>query len=281
MERLINVFGGSGFVGNRYVELTANPEYTNIIVNDREDYEIKNNVTDVVYFISTIDNYHVHTDLHIDIDTNLTTLMYVLESLKGKGDITFNFISSWFVYGDVPLPAKEDSYCDPKGFYSITKRCAEQLIISFCETFNIKYRILRLANVLGKTDHKVSKKKNAIQYMINEIVNNRDVDLYDGGMVYRDYIHVDDVAQVINLIIEKGSPNQIYNVGNGQEIYLKDALQYAVKASGSTSNLNTVPPAEFHKIVQTKNMVLDNTKIENLGYLPKYNIYQIIDTLVK
>jgi nucleoside-diphosphate-sugar epimerase len=281
MERLINVFGGSGFVGNRYVELTANPEYTNIIVNDREDYEIKNNVTDVVYFISTIDNYHVHTDLHIDIDTNLTTLMYVLESLKGKGDITFNFISSWFVYGDVPLPAKEDSYCDPKGFYSITKRCAEQLIISFCETFNIKYRILRLANVLGKTDHKVSKKKNAIQYMINEIVNNRDVDLYDGGMVYRDYIHVDDVAQVINLVIEKGNPNEIYNVGNGQEIYLKDALQYAVKASNSKSNLNTVPPAEFHKIVQTKNMVLDNTKIENLGYLPKYNIYQIIDTLVK
>lgn len=281
MERLINVFGGSGFVGNRYVELTANPEYTNIIVNDREDYEIKNNVTDVVYFISTIDNYHVHTDLHIDIDTNLTTLMYVLESLKGKGDITFNFISSWFVYGDVPLPAKEDSYCDPKGFYSITKRCAEQLIISFCETFNIKYRILRLANVLGKTDHKVSKKKNAIQYMINEIANNRDVDLYDGGMVYRDYIHVDDVAQAINLIIEKGSPNEIYNVGNGQEVYLKDALQYAVKASGSLSKLNTVPPAEFHKIVQTKNMVLDNTKIENLGYLPKYNIYQIIDTLVK
>jgi nucleoside-diphosphate-sugar epimerase len=281
MERLINVFGGSGFVGNRYVELTANPEYTNIIVNDREDYEIKNNVTDVVYFISTIDNYHVHTDLHIDIDTNLTTLMYVLESLKGKGDITFNFISSWFVYGDVPLPAKEDSYCDPKGFYSITKRCAEQLIISFCETFNIKYRILRLANVLGKTDHKVSKKKNAIQYMINEIANNRDVDLYDGGMVYRDYIHVDDVAQAINLVIEKGATNQIYNIGNGQEIYLKDALEYAVKSSGSTSKLNTVPPAEFHKIVQTKNMVLDNTKIENLGYLPKYNIYQIIDTLVK
>jgi nucleoside-diphosphate-sugar epimerase len=100
-------------------------------------------------------------------------------------------------------------------------------------------------------------------------------------MVYRDYIHVDDVAQVINLIIEKGNPNEIYNVGNGQEIYLKDALQYAVKASDSKSNLNTVPPAEFHKIVQTKNMVLDNTKIENLGYLPKYNIYQIIDTLVK
>jgi len=281
MERLINVFGGSGFVGSRYVELTTNENHDNIIVNDREDYEVKDGVTDVVYFISTIDNYNVHTDLHIDIDTNLTTLMYVLQSLKGKGDITFNFISSWFVYGDVNLPAKETAYCDPKGFYSITKRCAEQLIISYCETFNIKYRIFRLANVLGKTDGKVSKKKNALQYMINEIVNNRDVNLYDGGNVFRDYIYVDDVVQAINLIIDGGSPNEIYNIGNGQEIYLKDALEYAVTSSGSTAKLNSIEAVDFHKTVQTKNMVLDVSKIIKLGYIPKYNIRQIIDTLIK
>jgi nucleoside-diphosphate-sugar epimerase len=281
MERLINVFGGSGFVGSRYVDLTANPNHTNIIVNDREDYEVKDNVKDVVYFISTIDNYNVHTDLHIDIDTNLTTLMYVLESLKGKGDITFNFISSWFVYGDVPLPAKEDSYCSPKGFYSITKRTAEQLIISFCETFNIKYRILRLANVLGKSDTKVSVKKNALQYMINEIVNNRDVNLYDGGNVFRDYIYVDDVVQAVNLIIDKGNTNEVYNIGNGQEIYLKDALEYAVTSSGSIAKLNSIDAVDFHKTVQTKNMVLDVSKIIKLGYIPKYNIRQIIDTLIK
>lgn len=276
MERLINVFG-KGFVGGRYCEMTGHTK----IINTRDDYEVLPNVTDIVYFISTIDNYNVHTDVHLDIDTNLSILVNVLESFKKNSpDAVFNFISSWFVYGDVPLPAQEDFYCNPKGFYSITKRTAEQLIISYCETFGLKYRILRLGNVLGATDQKVSKKKNALQYMINEVKQGRDINLYDNGMVYRDYSHVDDIVQAINLVIEKGQTNDIYNIGSGEQTYIKDALEYAVKISGSTSKLNNVAPAEFHNVVQTKNMVLDITKIKNLGYTPKYNFYKTVDSLL-
>ena len=267
----VNVLG-KGFVGSRYCELTPN-----VVVNDRNDYEVK--TKEVLYFISTIDNYNVHTNPYLDIDTNLTTLIKTLESCKGK-DVTFNFISSWFVYGDVPLPAKEDSHCDPKGFYSITKRTAEQLLISYCETFNLKYRIIRLANVLGKSDHKVSKKKNALQYMINEIKEGRDVNLYDNGDVYRDYIHVDDVVQAINLIISKSGTNEIYNVGNGKKIYIGEVLHKVKDMTGSKSNLVGIEAVEFHKKVQTKNMVLDITKIKHLGYEPKYTIDDILNGLI-
>ncbi len=190
MSKMVNVLG-AGFVGGRYAKLAKD-----VIVNDRTDYEIKSN--EVLYFISTIDNYNVFTNPYIDIETNLTTLIKTLESCKDK-DVTFNFISSWFVYGNVDLPAKESAYCDPKGFYSITKRTAEQLLISYCETFNIKYRILRLANVLGESDHKVSKKKNALQYMINELKAGNTVSLYDGGEAYRDYIYVDDALKEASL----------------------------------------------------------------------------------
>ena len=132
----INVLGGNGFVGGRYCEMTPD-----VIKNDRNDYEVKSK--NVLYLISTVHNYNVFTDPYLDIDTNLTTLIKTLESCKGK-DVIFNFISSWFVYGDVGLPAKETDSCDPKGFYSITKRTAEQLLISYCETFDIKYRILQI-----------------------------------------------------------------------------------------------------------------------------------------
>ena len=274
MERLINVLGGSGFVGSRYCELTSNV----VIINARSDYTVVDN-SEVVYFISTVDNYNVHTNPYIDIETNLTTFVRTLESCKDK-NITFNFISSWFVYGDVPLPAKETSYCNPRGFYSITKRAAEQLLISYCETFNIKYRILRLANVLGKSDNKVSKKKNALQYMINQVANNEDIDLYEGGIFYRDYIHVDDVVQAINLIIEKGKINEIYNVGNGEMVFIKEALNYVKNKVNSTSKFGTMQIPQFHKTVQTKNMVLDVSKIKELGYTPKYNLYQTLDTLI-
>jgi nucleoside-diphosphate-sugar epimerase len=278
MEKLINLFGGSGFVGGKYEELTPNILWS----NERNDYKVKSNNThplDIVYFISTIDNYNVHTDPFIDIDTNLTTLIKVLESCKDK-NVCFNFISSWFVYGDIELPAKEDSHCDPKGFYSITKRTAEQLLISYCETFGIQWRILRLGNVLGKGDKKVSKKKNALQYLINEIKENRDINLYDGGDLYRDYIHVDDVVQAINLVIEKGPVGEIYNIGNGEKVYLRNSLEYVRTRLNSTSKFNSIEIVEFHKKVQTKNMVLDISKIQQLGYVPKYNTEQMLDSLL-
>ncbi len=271
MSKMVNVLG-AGFVGGRYAKLTKD-----VIVNARNEYQVHSN--EVLYFVSTVDNYNVWTNPYIDIETNLTHLIRTLETCKGK-DVTFNFVSSWFVYGDVELPAKESAYCNPKGFYSITKRTAEQLLISYCETFNIKYRILRLANVLGESDTKVSKKKNALQYMINELKEGRIVSLYDGGEAYRDYIYVDDAIRAINLILQKGKVNEIYNIGNGVPIRLVDAITYAATKLSSSSNVESIETAAFHKVVQTTNMVLDISKIKSLGYVQTKSIYDIIDNLI-
>ena len=137
----VNLFG-HGFIGSNY-----NKKYLSI-VNSKNDIQPASMCSDVLYTISTIDNYNIFNNLHVDVDTNLTHLLRVLDQFKQMQDKsqythTFNFVSSWFVYGDVTLPATEESYCNPKGFYSITKRAAEQLLISFCETFNLHYRIFR------------------------------------------------------------------------------------------------------------------------------------------
>jgi len=271
---MVNLFG-KGFVGLRYCEMV--PE---VRANQRNDYDVCEK--DVLYMISTIHNYHVWTNPYLDIETNLSTLIEVLESFrKFDGGGTFNFISSWFVYGTVPLPAREDAHCDPKGFYSITKRTAEQLLISYCETYKLNYRIIRLPNVLGETDSKVSKKKNALQYMLRQVQSNETLSLYDGGHALRDYMYVDDVVRAIHLILEKGNQNEIYNIGTGVGVSVRQCLDYAIKKINSTSKIEVIEPAEFHKVVQTVNMVIDNTKIKNLGFLPKYTIYDIIDRLLE
>ena len=236
---MVNVFGGHGFVGSRFVTLCKDT-----IVNDRNDLEVKIDKGEILYLISTVDNYSMKVNPYIDIETNLTTLMRVLEQCKKK-DIVFNFASSWFVYGDTELPAKETSPCNPKGFYSITKRTAEQLIISYCKTFNIKYRILRFANVLGVGDKKVSKKKNALTYLLSEIVNDRPINLYDKGLFIRDYIDVDDLCGAIALIMTKGKVNEIYNVSNQTEIDFYTIIMYAMGYTGSKSIIKEVPQADF------------------------------------
>lgn len=273
MDKLVNVFGGTGFIGGQYCKKF--PSY----VQEREDNKPK--LKDILYFISTTDNYNVFDNLFLDVNTNLIKLLRVLEELrKDPSGVTFNFISSWFVYGDCPLPAKEDAYCSPKGFYSITKRCAEQLLISFCETYNINYRILRLCSVYGETDTKVSAKKNAFQFLIDKLKANQPIELYWDGDFLRDFMYVDDVCRAINLVITKGNKNDIYNIGSGNGTQFRDVILLAKNELGSKSVIKPTLPSQFHQIVQVRNMVLDSTKLFSLGFKPLMSIEEGVKKLI-
>lgn len=272
MEDRLQIFGGKGFVGSEFVR--QNP---NCIINDRNDYTVKS--TNILYLISTISNYNVLTDPFIDIDTNLLTLMKVLSQCQNK-NVTFNFVSSWFVYGNTDLPATENSICRPTGFYSITKKTAEDLLISYSRTYNINYRILRLANVIGQGDTKASAKKNALQYLINRLKNNESINLYENGEQFRDYIHVSDVAKATKLILDQGSINSVYNVGNGVAVKFYDIIKYVHTTLGSRSEIIAVEPPEFHKIVQVSSMYMDTTKLKQLEYQPEYSLEQALNDMI-
>ena len=284
---VINVFGGNGFVGNEYCNV-AKEKF--LIKNARNNYAVSS--ADVVYFISTVHNYNIHSDPTLDIHTNLLTLVNVLENYKSYIKSTdekgcFNFISSWFVYGKdsgygkVSRGIPETDPCDPKGFYSITKRCAEQLLISYCETFGLNYRILRLANVIGKNDKKVSSQKNALQYLLGEINASRPIQLYDGGSFYRDFIDSRDCARGIELVVTSGKLNEIYNVGNGVPCDFRNILDYAKGRVNSTSEFNTIEQKEFHKKVQSsRSFYMDNSKLMSLGYTPNHIIYETINDIL-
>lgn len=270
----LQIFGGNGFVGSAFVR--KNPL---CIIKQRNDHVVDKD-KDILYLISTVTNYNVKTNPYIDIETNLILLMKILSQYQNSDKI-FNFISSWFVYGNTKMPATEESICDPTGFYSITKRCAEQLLISYCQTFNIKYRILRLANIAGHGDNKASAQKNALQYMINQLKQNLDINLYEGGNMYRDYIHVNDAVDAIDLILDKGEINSIYNVGNGIPLLMKDLIEYAKQLIGGTGRINYIDVPPFHKIVQVHSQWMKNDKLKSLGYEPKYDMKSIIEDMIR
>lgn len=273
MSKTIDVFGGTGYIGSNFCK--AYPEITHIHCRD-DNKPILNNI---LYFISTTDNYNVLNNIYIDVETNITKLLKVLEN-SNNDKIIFNFVSSWFVYGETDLPAKESACCNPKGFYSITKKCAEDLLISFCKTYKINYRILRLANVYGNNDKSVSKRKNALTYLISKIKNNEDIDLYFNGNFVRDYIHVNDVCRAIKICLDIGDTNTIYNIGNGEPIIFKDIIDYIVLKTNSSSNITPIDQPDFHKIVQVKDMYMDTTKLNLLGYKKQINIFQGVDAIL-
>ena len=271
MEKL-SIFGGTGFIGGSFSKL--HPEKS-IIIPRKENHPLAD---EVLYLISTTHNYNVFTDVHLDINTNLNKLMDVLPNVKG----TFNFVSSWFVYGDgydsPERAALEISPCNPRGFYSITKRAAECLVMSYCETNGINYRIMRLCNVIGG-DKNAGAKKNAMEFLLKKVAHNDPIDIYLGDN-FRNYIHVDDVVNAINLIIEKGELNSVYNIGANNSDRLVDIIEFAKLVTDSKSIVNFIEAPKFHQIVQTKDFFMNTNKLKELGYSPTYETYEAINMIL-
>ncbi len=274
METAISVFGATGFVGSAFVKKSKHATVS--VARDTRVSPTDN----ILYLISTVDNYNVFTDLHKDINTNLNVLMETLSHCK-RENLVFNFVSSWFVYGfHDSLPVPETAVCDPKGFYSITKRTAEQLLISWCTTFGVNYRVLRLSNIYGVGDNKASKKKNAIQFMVGELKHHKPISLYENGMSYRDLLHIDDTVRAIDAVLDKGGLNTVYNIGSGKPTLLRDVIDLAVYLSESKSEITPIPTPEFHQQVQAKDFWLDSSKLQNLGFQPEVSLEQGISELL-
>jgi nucleoside-diphosphate-sugar epimerase len=280
----LTILGGHGFVGSAYVRAYYHHAIGNIKhINEKLDYEVYS--PDVLHLVSTVHNYSIFDHPHLDVETNLSLLIKVLENwkqhqLKTGQKGVFNLASSWSVYGNQPSPVAEDAPCDPHGWYIITKRCAEQLLIEYCTTFGLNYRILRFANVVGPGDAKVSPRKNVLQHNINLLSQNKDVELFGDGKFHRDFIHVDDMARAIETVMSKGAVNEIYNLGNGQTWLYKDILQFAKNYLQSSGKIIYKEPTDFQKKTPVGSFYFNVDKLRNLGFLPEYTNSKLFYSLL-
>lgn len=282
----LTVYGHSGFVGsafvNRYREsddLWLPPRYS------RRPNPYKK--SDMLYLISTTHNYNVFTDPTLDVKTNLLVFTETLDSWhRNNPEGVFNFVSSWFVYGPREEyfevgKISEDDYCRPKGFYSITKYAAEQLLVSFAETHGLKYRILRLCNIVGPGDKGASKQKNALQYLINEMKERRPIEIYGDGKFTRTYMDVEDCAAALHLVMEKGNLNEVYNIGVEPSQRFIDLIGYAHMVLGYESEIRFIEPKKFHRQVQVENFDMDCSKLRKLGFEPEHSIISTLNRMIR
>ena len=256
----LSVYGSTGFIGGTFCSLF--PE--DVIKIPREQKHPESN--DILYLISTTTNHNMLTDLSIDVDVNLRVLCETLEHCKNN-DITFNYVSTGFVYGADIIDAKETDYCDTVGFYSITKRAAEQLIVSFCQVNDVKYRIMRIANVYGN-DPTVSIKKNVLGFLKNRMMDNLPINLYDNGEPLRDYMHVIDVCRAIDTVVNMGEVNSIYNIATGNPLPFRSILQKIKDNLGSQSKFVPTEMPRFNQLTIPKNFSLNVDKLKSLGFQP-------------
>jgi nucleoside-diphosphate-sugar epimerase len=272
---MISVYGASGFIGSCFCSM-----HKNCIAIPREQNSPSSN--NILYLISTVHNYNIFDAPHKDVNTNLNKLIDVLEECRANSnDIIFNFVSSWFVYGqNCTINTKETDVCDPTGFYSITKRAAEQMLICYCTTFGIKYRIFRLTNIIGSGDKKASAQKNATQHMIELLKKNEPVKLYDDGSNIRDFMHVEDACRALKICIDNSPINEIINISNCEPHSIGSIIRYSKEKIKSSSELIPINTPHFHKIVQVKDVCLNNDKLLSYGYKPSINTFEAVDRIL-
>ena len=251
----LSLYGGTGIIGSYYRSLFP----VRCIPRDQYHPETK----DVLYLISTTDNATYKENPHVDVDTNLVQLLKRLEACRHASIDTFNFVSSWFVYGPAQSFPDESAICNPNGFYSITKYAAEKLVKEYCTTFGINYRILRLGNVYGGPDGG-SNKRNALHYLINQLRNHHDITVHIN--ISRDFIHILDVCRALNFLCQNGNNHEIYNVGTEISTRLGDALDTAqslLRSKGYVLRSNV--PADYNQAVRFS---LDCGKLKSHGFQP-------------
>lgn len=282
LNNKISVYGSSGFIGSTFCK-----KYESEIVKIPRTQRIPES-NNILYFISTTDNYNIFEDITLDVKTNLLTLCEVLGAIRDSGQAqqtTINFVSSWFVYGPTPLwclPVHEEFDKAPLGFYSITKSCAEDLIISFCKTFGSKCNIFRLSNVYGLGDKKASKKKNALQYLIEKIKKDESIELYNNGNIFRDFIHVKDACRAIHHLITSDFDRDeiqhrymndiVYNIGSGEKRSIGELVDMCYGILKKERKITSIEPTNFHKTIQSEHMVLDISKLKDTGFDLSQNI---------
>lgn len=154
---------------------------------------------------------------------------YNLLELARKHNIRYHHISTDEVYGDIELESteqfNENSQYKPSSPYSATKAASDMLVKGWIRSFNIKATISNCSNNYGPYQHP----EKFIPRQITNILNNKKPILYGNGLNVRDWIHVEDHSQAVDLIIDNGRIGETYLIGVNNEINNITVLKQILK----------------------------------------------------
>jgi dTDP-glucose 4,6-dehydratase len=148
--------------------------------------------------------------------------------------------------------------------YSASKAGADLLCRAYFHTFGLPVTITRCSNNYGPYQNP----EKLIPLFINNALQNKPVPLYGDGLNVRDWLHVEDHCQALDLVFHKGTAGEVYNIGGKNEWRNVDITKLILNdLNKPLSLINYVEDRLGHD----RRYAIDPTKItEELGWSPKY-----------
>ena len=202
-------------------------------------------------------------------DVNLIGTLALLEQARISGLRSFVFASTSSVYGNTTvIPFVETDTCDrPLAPYPASKRSAELLGHAYHHLHGLSFTALRFFTVYGPRG-----RPDMMAYkVLDNIFFGRQVPLYNGGQMHRDWTFVTDTAAGVVRAVDRPLGFEIINLGCAEPVLLADFIATVEANAGRKAELRPEPMQDAD-VAYTN---ADITKARDLlGYAPSVHVHE-------
>jgi dTDP-glucose 4,6-dehydratase len=295
----ILVTGGCGFIGSNFINYLLNTRLdisiinidcinycaseTNVVANPRYRF-IKGNITSKDLISHILEEYKIDTIVHFAAQSHVdnsfdNSIQYTIDNVLGTHTLLqaakeygrlsrFLHFSTDEVYGEVDRDhpgCHEKSLLNPTNPYAATKAAAEFIVRSYYHSFKLPTIIVRCNNVYGPNQYP----EKLIPKFIKLLNEGKKLTIHGKGDTRRNFIWAEDVARATCLILEKGTVNEIYNIGTDSEYSVMDVASLLIQSMTGECNINDyitfVPDRPFNDFRYS----VDSTRLRDLGWVEK------------
>ena len=206
-----------------------------------------------------------------DIDSNAKSTLFMLEKIK-QLDLNCKFLlgSTFIVIGKPKkLPVNENTPCNPTTIYGTNRLASEYFCKIYHEVYGLDTNIFRITNSYGPREQ-VIPKKNAVNFLIHQAFKKQEINIYNKGKFFRDFIYIDDVISGINTILKNGKSGELYWISSGKKTWFYQFSDILERTTGCKVKYSETPT--YTKKVDVGNFVVNNSKLRNLGWKPKISV---------
>jgi len=289
------VTGGAGFIGSNFVHYWLDrhpddhvvvydlltyagnreslaPVEENIVfvqgdICDRELAEAtlrENDVDVVVNFAAESHNSLAVVDPTRFFRTNVLGTQTLLDASRVADVGRFHHVSTCEVYGDLDLDTDEvfteESPYRPRTPYNASKAGADHAVRAYFETFGLPVTITNCSNNYGSFQFP----EKVIPLFTTNAIDDEPLPMYASTQNKREWLHVLDHCEAIDLVLREGRSGETYNVGSGIEATIEEIADRVLELTGKPASLKKIVP---DRPGHDRRYLLDATKIrDELGW---------------
>ncbi len=257
----ILVTGGAGFIGSCYVryvldkhkdykvinldaltysgnienlnDVKENPNYSFVHGNICDKKLVREVVSECDCVVNFAAESHVDRSINepeIFVETNIKGTLNLLQASKEAGIERYLQISTDEVYGTLGQTGYfyETTPLAPNSPYSASKASADLLVRAYYETYGLPVLNTRCSNNYGPYQYP----EKIIPFFISKLRRGETVPLYGDGMNVRDWLYVYDHCEAADIVLHKGKPGEIYNIGGHNEKTNLEITKILLEAMG-------------------------------------------------